>query len=135
ERTKNRRPHTIPLSGMALDVLRSIPRRPECDFVFGRQGLVTWSYCKRAFKDGLSEHWTLHDLRRTVATGLGELGVEPHYIEAILNHVSGHRDGVAGTYNRATYSAAMAQALARWSDHVRAIVTGSEPKVVPIRAA
>ena len=52
----------------------------------------------------LAAEWRLHDLRRTAATGMAELGVQPHVIEAVLNHVSGHRAGVAGVYNRATYA-------------------------------
>lgn len=50
-----------------------------------------------------------------------KLGVLPHIIEAILNHVSGHRAGVAGIYNRARYEAEMRQALERWADHVDGI--------------
>ena len=49
------------------------------------------------------EPWTQHDLRRTLATWLAESGNLPNVIEAILNHVSGHKAGVAGIYNRATY--------------------------------
>ena len=45
--------------------------------------------------------WTLHDLRRTGATRMADSGVQPHIIEAVLNHVSGHKGGVAGIYNRA----------------------------------
>ena len=48
--------------------------------------------------------WRLHDLRRTAATGMAELGVLPHVVEAALNHVSGARAGVAGVYNKATYA-------------------------------
>ena len=47
--------------------------------------------------------WTLHDLRRTGATRMADSGVQPHIIEAVLNHVSGHKGGVAGIYNRAAY--------------------------------
>ena len=50
-----------------------------------------------------------------------KLGVQPHHIEAILNHVSGHRAGVAGVYQRATYEEPMSGALQRWADHVEAI--------------
>lgn len=64
-------------------------------------------------------HWTLHDLRRTTATRLGDLGTPPHVIEALLNHASGFRSGVAGTYNRALYQSEMAGALAKWADRVR----------------
>ena len=66
--------------------------------------------------------WRLHDLRRTVATGMADIGVQPHIIEAVLNHVSGHKGGVAGIYNRANYAAEKAAALARWDEHVSALV-------------
>jgi hypothetical protein len=49
---------------------------------------------------------------------LGELGVQPHHIEAILNHYSGHRSGVAGVYQRAKYADEMRAALQRWADHL-----------------
>ena len=65
-------------------------------------------------------HCTLrvHDLRRTCATNLGELGVQPHYIEAILNHYSGHRAALAGVYQRAKYEPEMRAALQKWADYV-----------------
>ena len=65
-------------------------------------------------------HSTLrvHDLRRTCATNLGELGVQPHYIEAILNHYSGHRAALAGVYQRAKYEPEMRAALQKWADYV-----------------
>jgi hypothetical protein len=47
-----------------------------------------------------------------------KLGVLPHIIEAILNHVSGHRAGVAGIYNRARYEDDMRSALDRWAQYV-----------------
>jgi hypothetical protein len=49
---------------------------------------------------------------------MAELGVLPHIIEAVLNHVSGHKSGVSGIYNRATYSNEVRAALERWADHV-----------------
>jgi hypothetical protein len=51
----------------------------------------------------------------------------------VLNHVSGHRAGVAGTYNRAAYAPEKTEALQRWADHVDELVTGKPAKVVPIR--
>jgi integrase len=66
--------------------------------------------------------WHLHDLRRSAATYMAELKVQPHIIEAVLNHVSGHKAGVAGVYNRAKYSDEMRTALQRWGDHVDGIV-------------
>jgi integrase len=65
--------------------------------------------------------WVHHDLRRTAATRMADIGVQPHIIEAVLNHVSGHKGGVAGIYNRSTYAAEKADALKRWDDHIRAI--------------
>ena len=61
-----------------------------------------------------------------------ELGIEPHVVEAILNHVSGHKGGIAGIYNRASYAKQMKVALAMWADHVDSITTGSARKVVPL---
>ncbi|HEX4236767.1 MAG TPA: tyrosine-type recombinase/integrase [Xanthobacteraceae bacterium] len=97
------------------------------EFVFGRFGFQAWDWDKRALDARVAEagkpleHWTLHDLRRTVATHMAELGVQPHIIEAVLNHVSGHKGGVAGIYNRARYEGEMREALQRWADHVEAI--------------
>jgi len=49
------------------------------------------------------------------------LGVLPHIVEAVLNHSSGHRAGVAGIYNRARYEADMRAALDRWAAHLAAL--------------
>ena len=77
--------------------------------------------------------WRLHDLRRTVATWLAEHGdVEPHIIEAILNHQGGHKGGVAGIYNRAKYERQMRVALAVWADHIRLIVDNVAPTIVQL---
>jgi hypothetical protein len=63
---------------------------------------------------------------------MAELGVMPHIIEEILGHSGGHKAGVAGIYNKATYAAAVRAALATWHDHVRAIASGDgERKVLP----
>lgn len=61
------------------------------------------------------------------------LGVLPHIVEAILNHVSGHRAGVAGIYNRARYAAEMREALERWAEHVAAL-PAQKPKAIRLRA-
>jgi integrase len=130
ERTKNRLTHEVPLSDVALEILRSIPRRDERDFVFGegRGGFSGWSKSKtrldaRITKSGaVMRPWRLHDLRRTVATRIAETGTLPHVVEAILNHVSGHKAGVAGIYNRATYSAEKRAALEAWASHVVSII-------------
>jgi integrase len=79
--------------------------------------------------------WVVHDLRRTAATRMAELGVQPHIVEAVLNHVSGHKAGVAGIYNRATYSHEKRAALNLWAEHVLAAVEGRTATVVPMKRA
>ena len=78
--------------------------------------------------------WRFHDLRRTCATGMAEIGVAPHLVEAALNHVSGAKAGVAGIYNRALYAEEKKAALARWSSHVKGIVEGRAANVVGFKA-
>jgi hypothetical protein len=76
------------------------------------------------------EPWRLHDIRRSVATRMADLGVMPHVIEAVLNHHSGHRGGVGGIYNRSNYEREVRAALALWADHIRSVVDGGERKVL-----
>jgi integrase len=85
ERTKNKRTHIIPLSGPARDIIAAQPRTGE--YVFGRQ-FVSWSHRKQWLDGQLRiAPWTVHDLRRSAATHMAEIGIAPHIIEAILNHV------------------------------------------------
>jgi integrase len=135
-RTKNKRLHELPLAPEALRILKAQPRRKGRDLIFGisgASGFSGWADCKARLDTAILERrkgkaagkalpsWRLHDLRRTAATGMAELGVLPHIIEAVLNHVSGHRAGVAGVYNRARYEGEMRAALDLWAEHVAAI--------------
>ena len=124
DRTKNRKTFELPLSTQALAILERQHRRNSTEFVFSDKGYQDWDRAKQRLdrKLGIAE-WHLHDLRRTCATQLGELGIQPHYVEAILNHVSGHKRGVAGTYNRAKYADEMRTALQRWANHLDTITT------------
>jgi integrase len=144
ERTKNARPHEVPLSGPALGVLRGLERTEGRTFVFGsREGpFQGWSNAKAALDERMAAElgraptpWRLHDIRRTVATRMADLGVQPHIIEAVLNHISGHKAGVAGVYNRATYAAEKRQALDLWGAHVGDLAEGRESNVVPLWSA
>ena len=67
-----------------------------------------------------------HDLRRTAATRMGDLRVQPHVIECVLNHASGFRDGVGGIYNLSTYRQAMREALELWANHLTVAVAQAE---------
>jgi integrase len=108
------------------------------DLVFpGERSIFSgWSKSKARLdrRSGVSG-WTLHDLRRTAATGMAELGIAPHVIEAVLNHASGHKAGVAGIYNQARYASEMRRALNLWGAHVAAIVEGraAADNVTPLR--
>jgi integrase len=155
ERTKNNRPNVVPLAPAAVAILKGAPRRarPDAtiDHVFGEGegGYSGWSKGKIALDQRINAaraeaagapgkpqpiaDWRLHDLRRTAATVMADrLAVLPHVIEAVLNHVSGHKAGVAGVYNRALYAAEKAAALTRWADHVRSVVEGVEQRIVPL---
>ena len=76
-------------------------------------------------------HWMLHDFRRAISTTLHErLGVPPHVVEVILGHVGGHKSGVAGVYNKASYLDERRRALQRWADHIEQLVSGKKPTTV-----
>jgi integrase len=74
----------------------------------------------------------LHDLRRTCATGMHAIGIQPHIVEACLNHISGAKAGVAGVYNRAAYEPEKRAALIQWAEHVERVASGQAATVVPI---
>jgi len=125
DRTKNKRPHVVPLAPTARALLAEMPRTGDAVFEF-----TAWAYSKDILdkRSGVSD-WVVHDIRRSVATGMADIGVQPHIIEAVLNHVSGHKGGVAGIYNRSSYAAEKAAALVRWDEHVRSIALA--PGVCP----
>jgi integrase len=128
-RSKNRHAHTITLPPAALAIIGAVPRT-EREHLFGSRagaGFTSWPWRKLELDRRLADAvkpWRVHDLRRTVATGMADIGIEPHVIEAALNHHSGHRRGVAGIYNRSSYERAVKAALVRWSEHVLALVEG-----------
>jgi integrase len=74
------------------------------------------------------DHWTLHDIRRTVATRLHAAGVDALIVEDLLGHISGVRGGVAGVYNRSETLGKQATALNDWADKLAALTN-----VVPLR--
>src|ERR1700730_949218 len=140
-RTKNHREQFVPLPDFALALIDASPRRTNCDYVFGdgprrkgdgHRGFSGWSKAKAALDERIVEmrrkraklDWRLHDLRRTAATVMADrLGVVPHIVEVILNHVGGHRAGVAGIYNRAKYEAEVRKALQGCGEHVETITS------------
>jgi len=131
ERTKNGRAHLVPLSVPARAILEAQPRRGRRDLLFGigEGGFNGWHIRKQKLDAAIEaatgkvlEAWTVHDIRRSVATHMAEIGIQPHIIEAVLNHVSGHKNGTAGIYNRASYEAEKAAALNKWSDVITEVI-------------
>jgi integrase len=147
-RTKNKREHIIPLSEPARAILAAQPHRTEADgndrdHIFGsgvKRGFQGWSKSKADLdarivdgRHGRAFDWRLHDFRRSLSTSLHErFNVPPHVVEAILGHVSGHKAGVAGVYNKALYLDERRRALERWGAHIMGIVTASPSAVVDL---
>jgi integrase len=141
ERTKNRRPHTIPLSATAADILAQKQRRSGRDLIFGKRGsgFGGWSKFKKRLDERIAAAngkplppWVIHDIRRSAATCLAEIGVLPHVIESILNHV---KPRIEAVYNKSTYEAEKRTALNRWAAHLAAILDGESSNITPLRSA
>jgi integrase len=140
-RTKNRQEHRVPLVPAALEILDKQPRRESAageprDQIFGHgpRAYSGWSKSQGQLNMRLAEagtpieNWWLHDIRRALSTTMHDrLGIQPHVVEACLGHISGHRAGVGGTYNKAAYDAQKRHALTAWADHVAAVVSGEAP--------
>jgi integrase len=145
-RTKNKKPHRVPLPLAARSLI------PDGDqvLVFTTTGTTPpsgWSRAKRRLdalmlkvaqqergKGAAIAPWRLHDLRRTAVTGMNELGVAPHVIELAVNHISGHRAGVAGIYNKSELLPERKAALERWARHVHGLVSEQPDNVVAMRS-
>jgi integrase len=132
-RTKNKVEHEVPLPQQAMTLLPEM--RPQRTHVFGRGRKGGYSGFSRSkarldaaiAKDHDLRPWRVHDLRRSCATHMHEIGIEPHIVEAVLNHISGHKGGIAGTYNRARYREQKRTALQRWANWLADVVEGREP--------
>jgi integrase len=130
ERTKSKRLHELILPATAVAILDTVRRRNSCDTLFGggASGFNAWSYNTLALGARITAAegkalapWRLHDLRRTVRTRLGKLGVLPHVAELVLNH-SGHKSGIGGVYDHHDYQPEIAEALRKWEAHLLTII-------------
>ncbi len=153
ERAKNDRAHEVPLSQAALGILTATPGINGSQFIFtttGERPASGFSKAKKRLdarmtelaqemiKDGAVEKaasrvatWTLHDLRRTAATGMARLNTAPHVVDRILNHVSGTIHGVAAVYNRHAYLDERKAALEAWGRYVEGLVRPATSNVLP----
>jgi integrase len=148
KRTKNGEPHTVPLNTLALEAIDEMAKGEK----WPRRGLVFKTSSGGAFTahaagmrkiDALLAAegeddvpgWRLHDLRRTLATGFQRLGVRFEVTEAVLNHLSGARAGVAGVYQRHHWTDEKRAALQAWADHVGGLLASVEQtNVIPLAA-
>ncbi|TPK57339.1 DUF4102 domain-containing protein [Mesorhizobium sp. B2-4-19] len=132
-RTKNSRPHAVPLTPLAKVIIEALPKIVDADgepseYVFTTTATTPFSGFSNG-KKALDKHcgepalpeWHLHDLRRTCATELAKLGVKQEVTEAILNHKTGKVSGVAAIYNRYDYQEEKRDALVQWANRIQAI--------------
>jgi integrase len=140
DRTKNGRPHSVPLAPQAVKIIDARPEIGEAGLLFtttGKTPISAFSKTKervdgriarRREEAGLSPmpDWTLHDLRRTMVTLMNErLSIAPHVVESCVNHISGGaKAGVAGVYNKALYLTERRAAMSAWAGFVQALTTG-----------
>jgi integrase len=140
-RAKNNHTHTLPLPPAAWAIINSLPHLAGRDHLFGvraERGFSSWALAKSVLDKrlgGAFAPFVLHDLRRTVATKMADLAVQPHIIEEILNHRGGHKAGIAGIYNRSSYEREVRAALLMWADYVRVLEAGGESKILPFVAS
>ncbi|MCB9988313.1 MAG: tyrosine-type recombinase/integrase [Rhodospirillales bacterium] len=124
---KAKREQHVPLSGLAVDILKSLPHFAG-PFIFttcfGQKPVDGFGKAKSKF-EGLfdAEDWRYHDLRRTCATGMAEMGVPLHTISRVLNHAEG---GVTKIYARHSYLNEKREALNLWAGHVQNILKSNE---------
>ena len=145
DRAKNGVAHFVPLPVQVQAILRKAPRiefdapgksdHPTLVFPGQRGPFNGFSKAKETLdKNSGVKDWRLHDLRRTMATGLQRLGVRLEVTEAVLNHIAGGRAGIVGVYQRHTWSDEMRAALNGWGERVAAIIAGreAEDNVTPL---
>ena len=144
--TKNDREHTFPYGDLAAQIFETLPRFNSTELLFPTRWdddrpLSGWSKYKTEMTDGV-DGWTLHDLRRTFATRLAEMKVEPHIVERLLNHklgsisnkTGGIVSAVAEVYNRAAYMSEMRDAIGLWEQYLATLFAGKANSEV-VRAA
>jgi integrase len=138
ERTKNHRTLELGLPPIAIEILQSARRRGERGYIFGNRGgaFSAWSYSTIALNNRVARlegkslaAWRLHDLRRSMRSGMGRIGVQPHIAELVINHVKG---GVEAIYDRYRYEREIKAALALWAEHVLAVVEGRNSNVIAL---
>lgn len=124
-RSKNNRALILPLPPPAVEIIATVPHLIGRHHLFGERGyrgFASWARFKSIMDKAVPiPPWHIHDIRRSVATGMANLGVLPHVIEAALNHISGTKAGIVGVYNLASYQSEVKAALALWADRIHKV--------------
>jgi integrase len=137
DRTKAGKTHRIPLGPTALNLLRALQVDRDSPFVFsgryGRPVVNPQKWNERLRKNAQLENFRLHDLRRTTASKLTEIGVPRLVVSKLLNHAEG---GITAIYDRHSYDQEKREALIKWDRHLQRLLTGEadEQKVVQLHA-
>lgn len=130
-RAKNGVAHLVPLPPQVVEIVKDVIEAMKGDKLFPARGNADagpsgFSKAIARIRAALEEasgapvpHWTLHDLRRTLATGMQRLGVRLEVTEAVLNHLSGSRSGIVGVYQRHNYFPEKKAALSLWCKEVK----------------
>jgi len=122
ERMKNRDNHSVPITPAMHEFLSTAENQKGYLFQSTRESNQPISGFSKAVKRWKEEAnfdgWRLHDLRRTVATNLGKIGIAPHVIEAVIGHRSGTISDIAKVYNRHQYEVEKLDALTRWHEYL-----------------
>ncbi|WP_245257163.1 tyrosine-type recombinase/integrase [Methylocystis rosea] len=134
ERSKNRRAHSVPLSPAVVEIIERLPRFEGSGFLFsaGKTPPTAFSKAKARLDALITEqnggepipHFVIHDIRRSVASGLASIGIPLHVIERALNHVSGSFGRIVSVYQKHSYADEMRSAFEAWARHVERIVSG-----------
>ena len=133
ERNKSARPFEIPLSSPVIETLRMLPRLGPLVFTLnGKRPMTLHPWIERVRRDAGLIDARLHDLRRTLRTGLAELGIPFEVAERVLNHAM---PGLQAVYNHHNYLGEKRRALQLWAERVLAIGEEGEAKVVALRSA
>jgi integrase len=133
ERNKSGRPFEIPLSDPVLETLRALPRLGPIVFALdGRRPMTLHQWIERVRRDAGLLDVRLHDLRRTLRTGLAELAIPFEVAERVLNHAM---PGLQAVYDRHNYSTEKRRALQLWAEYVLANAEKRDAKVVALRPA
>jgi len=143
-RTKNGNEHLVPLAAASVGIIEKLPKIGKKGFCFTTTGETPVSGFSRskgrldaamlAIMTKVAEEagddpakakmapWTLHDLRRTMASGMARLNINLPVIEKCLNHISGSFAGIVGVYQRHESTEEKRQAFAAWANFIDGLV-------------